>query len=277
MSSKVLDTNWRWTAGRLDCVASDRSVAATEGCKVSKRLLCSIHDVGPRFEREVDCLAELYDRQLGHAKFAMLVVPDHWGEAPLAQNKPFQSRLRSWSDAGVEMFVHGWFHRDTSSHTGLAKFKAGNMTAGEGEFLGLDETEALRRMRDGKALIEDVIGRKAAGFIAPAWLYGPGAKSALTGAGFALAEDHFRVWEPASGKVLSRGPVITWASRTRMRQLSSRFFARVAKIGLAGQRDVRLAVHPGDTNVSQLIQSIDATLAYFAKGRVAARYADLRA
>lgn len=244
---------------------------------MSKRLLCSIHDVGPRFEREVDCLAELYDRHLGQARFAMLVVPDHWGAAPLAQSKSFQSRLRSWSDAGVEMFVHGWFHRDQASHTGLAKFKAGNLTAGEGEFLGLDHDEALRRMTEGKALIEDIIGRKAAGFIAPAWLYGPGARTALAQAGFDLAEDHFRVWEPTSGKVLSRGPVITWASRTKMRQLSSRFFARVARLGLAGQRDVRIAVHPGDTTVPQLIQSIDATLADFAKGRGAARYADLRA
>lgn len=244
---------------------------------MSKRLLCSIHDVGPRFEREVDCLAEMYDRQLGHARFAMLVVPDHWGTAPLAQNKAFQSRLRSWSDAGVEMFVHGWFHRDQVRHSGLAKFKASNLTAGEGEFLGLDHDEALRRMTEGKALIEDTIGRKAAGFIAPAWLYGPGARSALTRAGFDLAEDHFRVWEPANGKVLSRGPVITWASRTSLRQLSSRFFARVARLALAGQRDVRLAVHPGDTNVPQLIQSIETTLANFVRNRVVARYADLRA
>lgn len=244
---------------------------------MAKRLLCSIHDVGPRFEREVDRLAELYDRQLGQARFAMLVVPDHWGAAPLSQDKAFQSRLRSWSDAGVEMFVHGWFHRDQARHSGFAKFKAGKLTAGEGEFLGLEHDEALRRMTEGKALIEDIIGRKVAGFIAPAWLYGPGARTALAQADFGLAEDHFRVWEPTSGKVLSRGPVITWASRTRLRQLSSRFFARAARLALAGQRDVRLAVHPGDTNVPQLIRSIDATLADFVHGRVAARYADLQA
>ncbi len=244
---------------------------------MAKRLLCSIHDVGPRFEREVDRLAELYDRQLGQARFAMLVVPDHWGAAPLSQDKAFQSRLRSWSDCGVEMFVHGWFHRDQARHSGFAKFKAGKLTAGEGEFLGLEHDEALRRMTEGKALIEDIIGRKVAGFIAPAWLYGPGARTALAQAGFGLAEDHFRVWEPTSGKVLSRGPVITWASRTRLRQLSSRFFARAARLALAGQRDVRLAVHPGDTNVPQLIRSIDATLADFVHGRVAARYADLQA
>ena len=97
-----------------------------------KRLLASIHDVSPRFEREVDqLLAHLYPH-VGE-RLAMLVVPDHWGAAPLTP--AFKARLRAWSDRGVEMFVHGWFHRDTSAHAGTAAFKARHMTAGEGEFL----------------------------------------------------------------------------------------------------------------------------------------------
>ena len=221
-------------------------------------------------------MAEQFDRVLGHARFAMLVVPDHWGEAKLADASAFRRRLRDWSDAGVEMFVHGWFHRDTAAHSGLARIKAGTMTAGEGEFLALDHDEALRRMVDGKALIEDAIGKPAAGFIAPAWLYGPGAHLALAEAGFALAEDHFRVWQPTTGKVLSRGPVVTWASRSVPRQLSSRLFARVARLGLAPLRDVRLAVHPGDTRVPALMRSIVGTLTSFAAKREVARYADLQ-
>ena len=75
-----------------------------------RRLLASIHDVGPRFDREVDTLAELLSAALdGEARFAMLVVPDHWGDRPLEADRVFQRRLRGWSDAGVEMFVHGWF------------------------------------------------------------------------------------------------------------------------------------------------------------------------
>ena len=31
-------------------------------------------------------------------------------------------RLRDWADAGVEMFVHGWFHKDLSDHSGAAAF-----------------------------------------------------------------------------------------------------------------------------------------------------------
>jgi hypothetical protein len=240
-----------------------------------KHLLVSIHDVGPRFAREVDQLAEKLSDLLGGPRFAMLVVPDHWGMAPLAEDRAFQARLREWSDAGVEMFVHGWFHRDVASHSGAASFKARHMTAGEGEFLGLSEADARQRMEDGKALVEDVIGRPAAGFVAPAWLYGPGARAALRSSGFGLAEDHFRVWRPDDGEVLARGPVITWASRSTIRTASSIAFAVLARTALHLLETVRIAVHPGDVTKGSLLASIDATVTSFARHRMAGRYADL--
>ncbi|QKR98772.1 DUF2334 domain-containing protein [Sphingomonas sp. CL5.1] len=243
-----------------------------------KRLLASIHDVGPRSEREVDALLERLSGHLGGPRLAMLVVPDHWGEAPLVQGTPFATRLRGWAETGVEMFVHGWFHRDTSEHHGIAALKARHMTASEGEFLGLDHATALDRMTRGKALVEDIIGRPAAGFIAPAWLYSDGALAALGEAGFALAENHGRVWSPVErGRVLTRGPVITWASRSNGRQLSSLAAAAVLRRLLQPAKVVRVAVHPGDAHVPRLLESIDRTFRAFARGgRVPSRYADLR-
>lgn len=241
-----------------------------------KRLLASIHDVGPRFKPEIDMLAERLERRLGGPHFAMLVVPDHWGEAPLAGDSAFQARLRGWADRGVEMFLHGWSHRDDQRHEdALASFKARRMTAGEGEFLGLGRAEAARRMRDGRALIEDVIGRPVAGFIAPAWLYGEGAIRALADEGFALAEDHMKVWRPGDGAILARGPVITWASRSRARKLSSLAFAAIARFALRPLPVVRVAVHPGDTRSSALLADIDRTLAAFLVDRAPGRYGDL--
>ena len=242
---------------------------------MTKLLLASIHDVGPRFEREVDQLAQLLSGILGGPKFAMLVVSNHWGEAPLASAPAFQRRLRDWADQGVEMFVHGWFHKDLAAHSGAAAFKAKHLTAGEGEFLGLSREVAASRMADGRKLIEDAIGRPVAGFIAPAWLYGDGARAALAASDFALAEDHLRVWQPASGRVLAKGPVITWASRSRPRQLSSRFFAGLARHALHPQQVVRVAVHPGDVTVPALLASITKTFSAFAARRPAGRYADL--
>lgn len=239
-------------------------------------LLASIHDVGPRFESEVDRLADRLTALLGERRFAMLVVPDHWGAAPLAAAPAFRAKLRRWADEGVEMFLHGWYHRDDAAHAGrLAAFKARHMTAGEGEFLGLGRAEALRRMVAGRALVEEAIGRPVAGFVAPAWLYGRGARAALADAGFALAEDHMRVWRPADGRVLARGPVVTWASRSPARIASSLAFAGVARCALAPLRVVRVAVHPGDTGVPALLGSIDRTIAALARGRRIAGYSAL--
>ncbi|MBI0475305.1 DUF2334 domain-containing protein [Sphingomonas sp. MA1305] len=239
-----------------------------------KRLLASIHDVSPRFESEVDRLLDHLAPHVGR-RLAMLVVPDHWGGAPITP--AFAARLRGWADEGVEMFVHGWFHRDDTPHQGrVAALKGKHMTAGEGEFLGLSRDDALDRMRRGKALVEDITGRPAAGFIAPAWLYSDGAKAALADAGFALAEDHARVWVPANGRALAKGPVITWASRSRPRQLSSLAAAAVLRPLLQPLSTVRIAVHPGDVRVPQLLTSITRTFAAFRR-HTPARYADLLA
>ncbi len=230
----------------------------------------SIHDVGPRFAPQVDALVERLDRLLGGPRFAMLVVPDHWDAAPLAADPAYARRLRDWADAGVEMFVHGWSHRDPAP----AGFAARHMTAGEGEFAALSRAEAFSRMIRARAVVEDATGRAAAGFVAPAWLYSDGARAALADAGFALAEDHFRVWQPG-GAVLARGPVITWASRSRARRLSSLGVAAAARVLLRGQRVVRVAVHPGDTGEPTILASIDTTVASLARGRRVGRYAEL--
>jgi len=241
-------------------------------------LLVSIHDVSPKFEGQVDRLVALVTRRMDAPIFAMLVVPDHWGEAPIVPGGAFATRLRGWADQGVEMFLHGWYHRDEARHGSAAdRFRARHMTAGEGEFLGLDRETAAQRMRDGKALLEDVLGRAVAGFVAPAWLYGPGALAAARDCGFALLEDHMRVWSPVSGEVLCRGPVITWASRSRARIASSLAVAAAARALLPRRRGMRLAVHPGDTGVPGLVASIDRTIGALAQGGRFGRYADLLA
>jgi len=243
-----------------------------------KRLLASIHDVSPYFESDIDRLVDRLQRLLGTPRFAMLVVPNYWGRAHLAEAPAFRARLRRWSDQGVEMILHGWSHHDELRHeTAVAAFKARHLTAREGEFLGLSRAEAKRRLEEGRALLEDAIGRPVTGFVAPAWLYGLGARRALKQAGFAFAEDHFRVWRPADDAVLCKGPVVTWASRSPMRQASSLAFAALAQHALKPLQTVRVAVHPGDAYVPAILKSIDRTIGALARGRSLAAYAELAA
>jgi predicted deacetylase len=236
-------------------------------------LLASVHDVSPRFEGEVDRLLTMLRPHVGD-RVAMLVVPNHWGGAPIRPGTPFASRLREWADAGTEIFLHGYFHRDEARHKrGPDRFRAHVLTANEGEFLGLSRGDAAARIAEGRALLEDVIGRPIHGFVAPAWLYGSGAREALADCAMPIAEDHLSVWSPRTGERLARGPVITWASRSRWRLASS--LAAAAALRHAPIDVLRVGVHPPDVRHPALVRSIETTLSTAVASRRAARYSDL--
>ncbi|MBV9529323.1 DUF2334 domain-containing protein [Sphingomonas sp.] len=240
---------------------------------VRPALLVSIHDVSPRFEGEIDRLLDRLHPHVGD-RLAMLVVPNHWGNAPIIAGSPFATRLRQWAERGIEMFLHGYYHRDEAAHADLAnRMRAKLMTAGEGEFLGLTRSQAIDRIGAGRKLVTEVIGRDIDGFVAPAWLYGRGALDALEACAIPLAEDHWRVWSPTERRELARSPVITWASRTRARLSSS----LVAAAALRHLRTpvLRVGVHPPDCRHGALVKSIDATLATAARRRRVASYGEL--
>ena len=236
-------------------------------------LLASIHDVSPRFESEIDRLLGLLAPSVG-SRVALLAVPNHWGDAPIMPGSPFAGRLRRWADRGMEIFLHGYFHRDDARHGRTAdRIRGRFMTAGEGEFLGLSRDEACRRIAEGRSLLEDVIGRPIDGFVAPAWLYGDEALAALTECQIPIAEDHLCVWSPANGARLAKGPVITWASRTTARAASSLLAA--AALRRAPMNVLRVGVHPPDCRHPALVRSIEKTLKLAARDRRPGRYSDL--
>lgn len=241
----------------------------------ARRLIASIHDVAPRFEREIDRLFDLLAPHVNN-RVALLVVPNHWDQSPIVPGSPFAGRLRGWAESGFEIFLHGYYHSDLARHDQLSdRLRSRWMTAGEGEFLGLMRDEAKARIQDGQALLEDVTGIPIAGFVAPAWLYGRGTVDALAECEVPIAEDHLTVWSPRSGAILSRSPVITWASRTRMRLRSSLIAAgALRRLPL---RDLRIGVHPADCDSPRLMSSIETTLRVASRGRRASAYSELLA
>jgi uncharacterized protein len=242
----------------------------------NRRLLASVHDVTPVHSGRLDRLVPLMERCVGAGNFALFAVPDFHGEGLIGSNRDFSARLRGWSDAGCEVFLHGFFHRDSSVHQGaFTRLKAHHLTAGEGEFLGLDYATASRLLADGRKRVEDVIGRSVAGFVAPAWLYSANALRAVADLGFPLAEDHFKVWEPKTSNILTRGPVITYASRTPTRLLSSLAWSRLAGVVLKPSQVVRIGIHPHDMDAPKLIREIARTLRHFVSSHVPSQYAEL--
>jgi len=247
------------------------------GAVLQRLMLASIHDVTPVFMRDVTFLVESLRDRLNSSRLAMLVVPNYWGNAPISEDKQFQVQLRQWAHEGADIFVHGWFHKDEAKHGWLNEWKARYLTNREGEFLGLDEQTARQRIVDGRSLIEDITGLPIAGFVAPAWLYGAPAKQALRACGIHMAEDHFKVWDPQSGAVLSSSPVISWATRSWMRAQSSKASAAIARHAFTGSPAVRLAVHPSDRSNPSVLKSINRTIDSLRKNRRAESYAALAA
>ncbi len=243
-----------------------------------RRLLASIHDVTPYHQYRLEKLAPLVEQAVGKGRFALLVVPNFHREARLTDHPDFARKLRGWADDGCEIFLHGFTHLDDSRHeTKAAQLKAKRMTAGEGEFLGLTYGEAATKLHDGRAMVEDAIGRAVTGFIAPAWLYGDDGLMAIKDQGFDLVEDHFRVWNPQSGATLTRGPVVTYASRSVPRLLSSLLWSRLATVLLARAKTVRVAVHPHDVDAPELVSEITRALGAFTRSHTPSAYRDLEA
>lgn len=236
-------------------------------------LLASIHDVSPRFESEVDALVDRLGSRLGH-RLAMLVVPNHWASAPVNPRSAFATRVRAWSDAGIEIFLHGYFHQEhRRAPTFADRLRGRLLTANEGEFLSLSRHEAIQRITRGRHLLQDIIGRPITGFVAPAWLYGTGAMEALEACEVDIAEDHWKVWSARSRRVLARGPVVTWASRTPLRMATS--LAAASVLRELPVRVLRVGVHPPDVHQPALLRSVDATLNVTLNGRCVAAYSEL--
>lgn len=244
----------------------------------AKRIVVCVHDVSPKhWERLIRIDAFLSDLGLA-GRYSMLVVPDFWGEWPLADHPDFCAWLRARRDEGVEMLLHGYYHRDTTEHRSrLAQLKAVTMTASEGEFLGLSHAEATSRLREGRAVLEYSLGGAIDGFVAPAWLYSAGTRQALAELGFRVAEDHLTVWRPTDGRVVHRSPVVSYASRDRRRIIGSLVWSRTASSVLGPLPVVRHAIHPHDFDVPVLIEEIRRSLAGFTATRSPMRYSELAA
>ena len=243
----------------------------------TRRLLASIHDVTPYHLDRLERLVPLIEEVVGKGNFALLVVPDFHRAGRLDHNTEFARRLRGWADDGCDIFLHGFTHLDDSKHNSIgASLKARKLTAGEGEFLGLSYYDASRKLIDGRRMVEDIIGRPVTGFIAPAWLYSTDTVRAIAHQGFTLCEDHFRVWNPQDAKVHARGPVVTYASRSPSRLLSSLLWSRIATVVLSRANVVRFAVHPNDVDAPELVAEISRALRAFGRSHVPSSYRRLQ-
>ncbi len=236
------------------------------------QILISIHDVTPRHFARVCEIVDLFDELGIGAHFSMLVVPDFWNAWPLADHPEFCKWLRGQANRGVEMILHGYTHLDESKQS---NWKTKHLTAGEGELCNLTKGQAIDKIKAGEKVLHETCNIQAKGFCAPAWLYSEQSKTALQECGYLFAEDHMHVWSPQNGNQRAKGPVISYASRSMPRILSSLLWSRVADWALRPLPVLRLAIHPHDFDIAALRREITRMLQSQLRRRTPIYYQDL--
>jgi predicted deacetylase len=206
-------------------------------------LLVSIHDVTPALAVGVERLWALCAAR--DVRPALLVVPDWHGEWPLERHPEFVAWLRARAAEGAEIVLHGERHDEVGLPRGLAdELRAWGRTAGEGEFLTLDEPAARERITRGRGRLR-ALGLEPIGFVPPAWLARDAGHRAAGGSGLGFSEDDRAIHLFPSGRRL-RAPVVRWSARGSVRAWGSVAVARARWTLQGGAPLARVALHPQD-------------------------------
>jgi predicted deacetylase len=224
-------------------------------------LCVSIHDVAPATWPH--CLRLLQAlRAVADIPISLLVVPAYHGQVQRVDT--YEKMLERLLGQGHELVLHGYCHRDSGPAPRHWRERVVRrvLTEGEGEFAAIDAAEARQLLRQGLAWFAQ---RRwpVHGFVAPAWLMGPGAWQAVQEFPFAYTTTrrHFHLLQAtASGtghaahaasalhppQLTRRAPSLVFASRNMVgRWLSRPWTSLLARVAQPAPL-VRLCLHPRD-------------------------------
>jgi len=232
--------------------------------------------VTPAHAERLQAAEALFDR-FGIDRLTYLLVPDYHAAWDIRRFDAFAGWCRAPRCARVQWFLHGYFHRAAFDPAAglMDRIKQRCLTAGEGEFLSLRAPQVQARVNAGVAILQDVLGVRPDGFVAPAWLTGRHLGPALEAARIPFTEDHRRIYDIARGRTIAC-PVITWATRTRVRKYGSIVACPALLRAWSNRPVLRLALHPADFDHRETLRSIERVLELALRTRVPAAYdADL--
>lgn len=212
---------------------------------MAESALCLVlHDVAPRtwacyqpFVKAVDAL--------GQVPITWLVVPDFHHRQPLAQHPEFRYQLEKRLARGDELVLHGYYHcDDAAAPSHLGDWFMRRIYTWEGEFHGLDQAQAQRRLDAGIALFQ-AFDWPLRGFVAPAWLMSAGTRRALSQSGLRYTSDARHLYLLPEFQPIT-APGLVWSARSPWRRWGSWLLCESA-VRLQRQAPLlRLGVHPVD-------------------------------
>lgn len=233
------------------------------------RAVCiAIHDVAPATWPQCAALLDLLQR-VGAPPATLLVVPDYHRHGSVERDPIFVRAIDRRIASGDEIALHGYHHVDDGPvpHSPIEWLMRRVLTASEGEFSALTEHEATIRIEAGLTMFER-LQWNVAGFVAPAWLLGDGARAALAKTRLRYTSTHAHFETLADGRRIA-APAISASTRSAWRRWSSRQWLRFARVALRDAPLVRVALHPADMSDARIVDAWRALLTALLADRVA--------
>jgi len=211
-------------------------------------------------------------REVAPVPLTLLAVPRFHHAAPTLS---FEQWLGEHSARGDELALHGYTHLDEGTPQGaLDRLRRRVYTRGEGEFWDLDAAQATARLRAGIDWFAQH-GWPLRGFVAPAWLLGPGAWAALRGFREFVYTATLRHLHLLPGDERIASQAIVYSTSTAWRRGSSIAWAAVLERTLAGSPVLRFELHPHDADHAGVRRSWQHALERALHQREASTVADL--
>lgn len=209
-----------------------------------RSLMLVLHDVAPETWVDYRPFVQAVDA-LGDIPISWLVVPDFHRRNRLDDHPEFCRMLDGRLARGDELVLHGYHHADEAPPPRAPRdWFMRRVFTHEGEFYPLDEAEAARRLQRGIELFAR-LQWPLHGFVAPAWLLGPGARRALATTGLTYTSDpgHFYLlpdYAPIDA------PGLVWSARSAWRRGISRVISEQMLNRHRQAPVLRLGLHPVD-------------------------------
>lgn len=218
-----------------------------------KYLCVSIHDVAPQTWPDCQHLLRAI-RAVADIPVTFLIVPQYH-ESQL-RSLSYENMLEGLLEQGHELALHGYTHLDTGpARGGLGnRFMRSVYTQKEGEFAAIDAAQASRRLALGLAWFRQRHW-PVTGFIAPAWLLGEGAWSALRKFPFEYTTTMSRFHLLPQGPSLL-SPSLLYTARNAIGRSASPRWASMLAIFLKTAPLVRLSLHPRDAHYPALVRHV---------------------
>ena len=217
-------------------------------------LCVALHDVAPATWPACERLLAMLDA-LGPLPVSLLVVPDYHHRGRVDEQPAFIRAIERRLARGDEVVLHGYHHLDEPCPRAplLQRLQRRVYTAGEGEFAALAEREAALRLARGWEMLAGDLGWPVHGFVAPAWLLGPGARHALAEMPFRYTTTLRAIHSLPDWQATS-APSLVFSVRRLWRRAASRQWNRWLLAQSAAQAvPLRVGLHPADTHYPEMM------------------------